>query len=165
MSERTAHCCCGDLRIEVSGDPHYVHRCHCDYCQRRTGSVFQVSCWYPANQVVSQSGEFRIHKAYPNLEASYSQVGLETPPNPGIEYRFCPRCGSTVYWEIPLAPGVFGPDATVVTAIAVGCFAEPSFPEPAEDHFVAVRHEWVEPLDGARVFPGLPPAQDVSQQD
>ena len=82
-------------------------------------------------------------------------------PNPGIDYRFCKRCGSTVYWEIPLAAGVFGPAATVVTAIAVGCFFEPNFPKPVEDHFVSDRHHWVELLDGAVSYDGMPPAQST----
>ena len=82
MRERTARCCCGDFSIVLSGEPHYVHRCHCDYCQRRTGSVFQVSCWYPEAQVVSRKGDHRVYQAYPNLESSYAQSASEDPGTP-----------------------------------------------------------------------------------
>ena len=159
MQTRTASCCCGDFTITVSGEPHYVHRCHCDYCQKRTGNVFQVSCWYPEDQIVSRRGDFQVFKAYPNLEASYSQSNMETPPNPGISYKFCKRCGSTVYWDIPLAPGVFGPSETVVTGIAVGCFFDPDFPKPVEDHYASDRHHWVPLLEGVDSYDGMPPAQ------
>ena len=37
---RTAHCCCGALRVQVFADPNAVGVCHCGECQRRTGSVF-----------------------------------------------------------------------------------------------------------------------------
>ena len=159
---RTARCCCGDFTITVSGEPHYVHRCHCDYCQRRTGSVFQVSCWYFEDQIVSRRGDFQVFKAYPNLEASYSQVNLETPPNRGIEYKFCRRCGSTVYWELALPAGLSGPSETVFTAIAVGCFFDADFPKPAEDHFVKHRHHWVGLIEGVDACDGMPPAEDMT---
>ena len=40
MRSRTATCSCGQLRIEVRGEPLGVGVCHCLACQRRTGSVF-----------------------------------------------------------------------------------------------------------------------------
>ena len=161
MKERTARCCFGDFSITVSGDPHYVHRCSCDYCQRRTGSVFQVSCWYPEEQIVSRSGEFQVYRGHPNLSSSYEQVGLEPPPKSIVDYKFCRRCGSTVYWEIPLPAGVFGTSATVITGIAVGCFFEADFPKPVEDHYVVDRHSWVAPLDEVTAYEKLPPARGI----
>ena len=35
---RKAECCCGDAFIRVSGDPYFHALCHCNNCQRRTGS-------------------------------------------------------------------------------------------------------------------------------
>jgi hypothetical protein len=40
MSSRTAACSCGQLRIEVQGEPVGIGVCHCLACQQRTGSVF-----------------------------------------------------------------------------------------------------------------------------
>ena len=48
---RTAHCCCGALRVEVSADPDVVGVCHCGECQRRTGSVFSVSAFFKREHV------------------------------------------------------------------------------------------------------------------
>jgi hypothetical protein len=96
MKTPIARCSCGDFTTTVSGKPHYVHRCSCDYCQRRTGNVFQVSCWYPESQVVSRGGDFRVSEALPNLAASFAQTNTETPPLSPIRDKFCTRCGSTV---------------------------------------------------------------------
>lgn len=82
---RTASCCCGELAITVISEPERVILGHCDYCQKRTGNVCQVSCWYYGDQIESRSGATRIFNEGPN--------------NPGIDYTFCERCGSTVYWE------------------------------------------------------------------
>lgn len=163
MRERTARCCCGDLSITVRGDPHYVHRCSCDYCQRRTGNVCQVSCWYSEDQIVSFRGEFQIYEGHPMLERAYSQVGRKAPEQV-VDYKFCKRCGTTVYWDIPLPPGSFGPAEVVVVGIAVGCFFESDFPPPVEDHFVRNRHSWIVPIEGAAEFDTMPPAQDVTDK-
>src|SRR5215471_3099862 len=51
MMTRIATCSCQSLRAEVSGDPIRVTACHCDQCQRRTGSVFGVGAYYKKEQV------------------------------------------------------------------------------------------------------------------
>ena len=160
---RTARCCCGDLTITVSGEPSYVHRCHCDYCQRRTGSVFQVSCWFREDQIVARRGECQVYQGHPQLGRAFDPVARDVPAVV-IDYKFCRRCGSTVYWDIPLPPGTFGPEEVVVTAIAVGCFFEADFPQPVEDHYVRDRHSWVVPLDGAAEFETMPAAHDMTQE-
>jgi hypothetical protein len=51
-------------------------------------------------------------------------------------FRFCPDCGSTVFYTEPDEP-----DLVVVMA---GAFADPSFPAPTEAGYTARRHPWVE---------------------
>jgi hypothetical protein len=48
---KTAHCCCGALRVEISADPDLVGVCHCGECQRRTGSVFGVNAYFKREYV------------------------------------------------------------------------------------------------------------------
>jgi hypothetical protein len=48
---RIAHCCCGSVRAEVTGEPTLVVACHCMECQRRTGSPFGVGACFPKEQV------------------------------------------------------------------------------------------------------------------
>ena len=47
----------------------------------------------------------------------------------GATYHFCPECGSTVYWDISVAPDVLG--------VAVGGFTDPTFPPPVIAGFEA----------------------------
>jgi hypothetical protein len=53
-----------------------------------------------------------------------------------VVFRFCPSCGSTVYWEAEARPGLI--------AVAVGCFADPGFPAPLNSVWESRRHHWVE---------------------
>jgi hypothetical protein len=67
---RTAHCCCGALRVEASADPDTVSACHCGECQRRTGSVFGVAAFYKKEHVHAEGKPF--------------QLGYSTSPEPNI---------------------------------------------------------------------------------
>ena len=135
MTERTARCCCGDMSITFEGEPERVIRCHCQYCQRRTGNVFQVSAWYFEDQIVARTGETRVFN--------------DTENNPGIDYTFCARCGSTVYWPIRLMNDLYG--------VAVGCFADDSFPEPTIELNTKYQHAWVDDLEVDRFDEFGPP--------
>jgi hypothetical protein len=49
--------------------------------------------------------------------------------------HFCPDCGTTVFFTDDTTPGV--------VAVAVGAFADPSFPAPARSVWEERRHSWV----------------------
>jgi hypothetical protein len=49
--------------------------------------------------------------------------------------RFCPDCGSTVYWE----PGSM-PD---FVSVAVGAFADSDFPPPTVSVYGERKHKWL----------------------
>jgi hypothetical protein len=53
-----------------------------------------------------------------------------------LTFRFCPKCGSTVYWEGQGFPGF--------VAVAIGTFADPNFPGPTLSIWEATRHDWVD---------------------
>jgi len=63
--------------------------------KQRTGSVFGVSAYFPANKVQTVSSSFRTFVRSGDLGTKYS-------------LHFCPTCGSTVYWEGTLLPGLRG---------------------------------------------------------
>jgi hypothetical protein len=56
-------------------------------------------------------------------------------------FRFCPDCGTTVFWtsEDWLQDTV---------AIAIGAFADPSFPQPTVSVYGKRRHQWLSLPDG-----------------
>jgi hypothetical protein len=53
----------------------------------------------------------------------------------GATYHFCPECGSTVYWDIAIAPDFVG--------AGVGSFTDPTFPAPVISGFEAYGAPWV----------------------
>jgi hypothetical protein len=53
-----------------------------------------------------------------------------------VAFHFCPRCGSTVFWELNAFPDVL--------AVAVGAFADPQFPAPRHSVYERRQHGWID---------------------
>ena len=142
MATRTARCGCGRVEVTVDGEPIHVVTCHCDFCQRRSGSVLVVNAQFAEDQVVAISGET---KCYNGLEVD----GVAVAVPGGINYHFCTTCGSTIHWDFDRSWE--GPDfqGQRVFAIAVGNFDDPEFPTPTMEFFTTSRHHWVPPVPGA----------------
>jgi hypothetical protein len=129
MTIRTASCSCGQLRIEVRGEPITVGVCHCLQCQRRTGSVFAALASFSAPYSVT------------GRAAEYIRAGDQGAK---FRFRFCPICGTTVFHTEE------GQQASV--AVAVGAFADPSFPAPRVSVYECWRHSWVRLPAGAQSY-------------
>ena len=113
--------------------------CHCEFCQKRTGSVFQVSAVFADDQNVTVTGETKI---YDGMEIN----GVGTANGDEVKYHFCPTCGSTIFWTFEGRPTI---------AIAVGNFADPDFPAPTLELHSPLRHRWLQPVEGAEQFQGF----------
>jgi hypothetical protein len=120
MTTRIAHCCCGSLRVEVTGDPAVVSACHCTQCQRRTGSAYGISTYFSKEEARIE-GPSKVFRRG-------SDAGRK------IEAHFCPDCGSTVFWYAEFRPDVIG--------VAFGAFADLSMPSPTLSVWETTRHPW-----------------------
>ena len=121
MSSRTAACSCGQLQIVVHGEPRGLGVCHCLACQRRTGSVFAALAGFAAPYEVTGTA------------TEYERVGDQ---GARFVFRFCPVCGSTVFHTERGYEDQF-------VSVAVGAFADPSFPAPTVSVYESRKHGWV----------------------
>lgn len=120
MTERRATCACGQLVVTTEGEPVRVSMCHCLDCQRRTGSTFGAQARFPEDRV-------RIR----GRSTEWSRIA---DSGNRITFHFCPTCGSTVYYRLDRLPGF--------TVVALGAFADPTFPAPTMSVYEARRHAW-----------------------
>ena len=104
-------------------------------CQRRTGSVFGDNAYFDRKSIVA-------------IEGKASEFARKTDRGNTIRFRFCPECGSTLYWDVPSERDSIG--------IAVGTFADPGFPPPTRTVFGITRHEWVVNPEAAESFLAYP---------
>jgi hypothetical protein len=129
MPSRTASCYCGQLRIEVEGQPQGVGVCHCLACQQRTGTVFAA--------LASFAAPYKVFGTATEYVRTGDQGAI-------FRFRFCPVCGSTVFHSEE------GHDDSV--GVAVGAFADPNFPRPQVSVYDCRRHPWVQLSPGTIAF-------------
>jgi hypothetical protein len=120
---RHASCHCGQLRLEVEGEPFAVSICNCLACQRRTGSAFGMQAGYRPDQV-------QVVGSYND----YSRISDEADRKEHV-FHFCPECGSQVFYTEPTEPDLI--------VVSVGAFADPSYPPPTESGYDSRRHPWI----------------------
>jgi len=121
MVMRTGTCACGQLRVKCAGDPVKVSQCHCLDCQKRTGSTYGIAAFF-ARKNIEVDGDFRTYRR--DSDSGFA-----------VNFHFCPGCGSTVFWEPERSPDAIG--------VAVGSFADPTFPAPSQSVYNERRHSWV----------------------
>ena len=130
MPTREAACHCGQLRLDVTGDPFVVSICHCFDCQRRTGSAFGMQAAFRPEQV-----------DVVGRHSDYVRVSDEADRKEHV-FHFCPDCGSQVFYTEPTEPDL--------VVVSVGSFADPSFPPPTESGYEWRRHQWIGLPDSLR---------------
>jgi hypothetical protein len=114
---RSGGCLCGAVIFTVSGVPINVRVCHCQDCQRLTGSAFFVRALYSRN-VVNFTGEL-----------------AEFLSSTDLIRRFCPRCGSQIFAERKSRPDAI--------AISLGSFDKLDGICPSEHIWGSDKQEWL----------------------
>lgn len=118
--ERQAECNCGQLRAVCIGEPDRVSVCHCTNCKRRTGSSFAWNASFPADAVKTTGERHSFARA--------------TDSGRTNTYYFCPVCGSTVFYDVEIRPGMI--------SVPAGAFASADFPKPTVELFDQRRVAW-----------------------
>ena len=79
-------CLCGDVELELSGEPMAQVYCHCEDCQKAHSAAYVKVAIYPVDGVKVTKGK------------TISWTVLRTPR------VTCPRCGTRLYQEPPGFP-------------------------------------------------------------
>lgn len=134
MTETTEHvasCSCEQLQVTLLGDPDMVVACNCTRCQKRSGSPFGVGAYYRRDRVRSVEGQSK----------DFDRV---TDSGRGLSTKFCPDCGTSVYWSLDMRPDHYG--------IAIGCITDPAITRPARVVWAQSKHDWIEFPEDMPVF-------------
>ena len=135
MSSR-AQCACKSMSIELASDPIRCLFCHCDYCQRMTGSLGNAIAVFRETDVVAMSGDV-------------IELDPQMPDWPGVRRYFCPKCYSNVHWVNPKAfPGM--------RLVSLGCLDDPSAFKLGRTVQNQHRPTWCPQLDSSEAFEAYP---------
>ncbi len=86
-------CLCGNVRFVANQPPLRTFACHCNFCQRVTGTSFYAESIFPMEAVQFNSGELRC---YEHVSAGSAKK---------VYVHFCPACGTTVGLTFERWPG------------------------------------------------------------
>lgn len=127
---REGGCSCGSVRYRLTGDPLFVHCCHCLNCQRQTGSAFVVNVLIEAERVEIVAG---------------TPQAVEVPRDDGSaqEILRCPECQVAVY-------SLYG--RPVVYFIRAGTLDDPASVSPDVHIFTRSKLPWVALPNGVPSF-------------
>jgi hypothetical protein len=145
-SQRTQDggCTCRYIRYRMSGEPLFVHCCHCRWCQRETGSAFVLNAMIEAERVQLLEGEVQV---------------VATPSNSGKGQQVarCPKC-FVALWSHYVGAG----DA--VSFVRVGTLDNPDALAPDVHIFTSTKQPWVQlPADVPAFAEFYKPAQQWPQ--
>ena len=121
-------CLCEQIRFEAHGQPSAVNHCHCVQCQRASGAAMLTWATWPLAAVRMLAG------TPAHFESS-----------PGVHRSFCPRCGSTLFWQrLSREPAELD--------IAAGTIDAANPLTPTEHIFTKSRRSWLPLCDGLPAY-------------
>ena len=83
----TGRCECGGVRYEVHGTLRSVYNCHCGRCRRFTGHHMAATAARPDEVTFVEDDTLTWYQ-----------------PDDTVEYGFCSRCGSSLFWRARAIP-------------------------------------------------------------
>lgn len=130
---RTGHCLCGSISYRFDAEPELVVLCHCDDCQRHTGSAFSENVLVPRDSVEIK-GTPRSHQT----------VGTE---NGALRDRmFCGDCGTPIFTVLHERPEVL--------IVKGGTLDDRTGLAPAAEVWWRRAQDWIEPNPARTRFEG-----------
>lgn len=121
MLHASGGCLCGKVRYTVQAEPVFHALCHCRDCQRFTGSAFVSAIQVPRDGV--------------HVEGELRTVDITGGSGQIIRRHFCPQCGSSVFGEPFLRPGMIN--------VMAGTLDDPSVFHPTAEIFCDDAFSWL----------------------
>jgi hypothetical protein len=138
MSEtRSSRCACGDVEVQITGEPVAMAYCHCESCRSWLGAPIHAASLWPTDSVTVKKGEAQL-AVYKRTEESHR--------------HFCTSCGAPVLIRHP------NMGLTDVPAGSVsGLDYRPTIHVHYAEKVMAVR-------DGLPKYAGMPAADGAGEQ-
>lgn len=96
MVKHEGGCLCGALRYVTVGEPARIVFCHCQFCQRATGTSFLLEAMFPRDR-------FELLRGTPSrYELTSAGSGKSVVVN------FCANCGTKIWLDLERAPTDIG---------------------------------------------------------
>jgi hypothetical protein len=124
-------CACGSIRYRLRLPPMFVHCCHCQDCQRQTGSAFVLNA-------ITETDRIELLKGHPE------PVAVPTDSGRSHDIYRCPACRVALWSD-------YGKRLNL-RFLRVGTLDDAAAVEPDVHIFIRSKLPWVRLPDNARAF-------------
>jgi len=124
MPKISGHCLCGSVKYSCDEPPLMTAVCHCENCQRQTGTAFSVIVGVPAGSIVFENDD---------TLAEYVDHGES---GRAVRRQFCKNCGSPIVSILESALGL--------DIIKAGTLNDKSWLKPTTQFWCDTAQPWVE---------------------
>ena len=138
MSKLNGSCLCGSVRYSSSAEPVMTAVCHCENCQKQTGTAFSIIVGVPEDSISFESAD-SLHEYLDRGDTGQT-----------VHRRFCQNCGSPVLSIVESVPGL--------GFIKAGTLEDRSWLEPTMHIWCETAQPWVRIPEDAEKSPRNPPA-------
>jgi len=123
MPKIQGSCLCGNVRYSSEAEPEMTVVCHCEHCQRQTGTAFSILVGIPAESLNFDNDE------------SLAEFLDQGDNGAAVHRKFCRNCGSPI---VSLTESV--PDVSFIKA---GTLDDKSWLEPTMHLWCDTAQPWV----------------------
>ena len=123
-------CLCGKIRYSANADPVFAAVCHCQNCQKQTGTAFSVAVGVPRSSI-SIEGQLK----------TFHDRGSSGQP---VDRNFCPECGSPIISDVAVMPEI--------RFIKAGTLDDTTWPDPEMHVYCDSAESWVQIPEGTKKF-------------
>ncbi|MEA2495932.1 MAG: hypothetical protein QOJ29_3843 [Thermoleophilaceae bacterium] len=134
--EMSGRCLCGSITYELTSEPFAQALCHCEDCQRQTGTAFSVV-------IGLRRDAFTVEG---NTLASIDTTG--DVHGTATHRHFCSACGSPIFSVVDAQPDV--------VYVKAGTLDDKSWLEPNAEVFTRSAQPWSPHVENAVRFETMP---------
>ena len=138
MTDISGSCLCGSVRYKSTATPELTAICHCDNCQKQTGTAFSIIVAVPENTLTFQG------------EESLGEYLDQGDSGGAVRRRFCRNCGSPLLSIVESVPGL--------GFIKAGTLEDRSWLAPTMHIWCDTAQPWVDMDEGMLQIPRNPPS-------
>lgn len=132
----TGRCLCGKVSYSITSEPLRMAQCHCDYCQRSSGTGHMSLAFFPKDSVT--------------INGETSSYTSDADSGDKVTRHFCPDCGSRLFGTNNVV--------TTIMGIAVGCVDDSSWFKPGAIVYNKRKPVWDSMDESLPTFEAMPPA-------
>jgi len=132
MTKVAGSCLCGSVRYRSDAEPAMTAVCHCENCQRQSGTALSIIVGVPAGSIVFEN------------EANLATYADRAESGRAVNRRFCKNCGSPIVSLVEMMPNLH--------FIKAGTLDDKSWLKPTMHLWTDSAQPWVEIPEGMPKF-------------